>query len=42
VVVRAENAELGVTRLHAALELREAPLVHGAEGLDLHAFVLSL
>src|SRR5262249_37633193 len=34
VVVRAENAEVGVARGHAALELREAARVHVAEGLD--------
>ena len=34
VVVGAEHAELGVARLHAALELLEAALVDGAEGLD--------
>ncbi len=34
VMVGAEHAELGVARLHAPLELLEAPLVDGAEGLD--------
>src|SRR5947207_2923647 len=37
-VVGAEDAELGVARAHAALELGEAPLVDWAEGLDLHLF----
>ena len=36
VVVGAEDAERGVTRLHAALELLEAALVHVAERLDVH------
>ena len=35
-MVRAEHAELGVARLHASLQLVEAPLVDGTEGLDLH------
>ena len=36
VVVGAEDAERGVARLHAALELLEAALVDRAEGLDVH------
>ncbi len=36
VMVGAEHAEVGVARLHASLELLEAPLVDGAKGLDLH------
>jgi hypothetical protein len=35
-MIGAEDAELGVARLHAALELLQASLVHCAEGLDLH------
>src|SRR5262249_7920381 len=34
VVIGAEHAELGVACGHAALQLPEAPLIHGAEGLD--------
>ena len=34
VVVGAEHAELGVARLHAPLELLQAPLVDGPERLD--------
>ena len=41
VVVGAEDAELGVARLHAALELLEAPLVDRAERLDVHVVLLS-
>src|SRR5438105_15149736 len=41
VMVGAEDAELGVARLHASLELREAALVDRAERLDLHRFLLS-
>src|SRR5690348_775578 len=33
-MVGAEDADLGVARLHAPLELVEAPLVDGAECLD--------
>ena len=33
-MVGAEHAELGVARLHAPLELLQAPLVDGAKGLD--------
>ena len=36
VMVGAEHAELGVARLHASLELLQAPLVDVAECLDLH------
>ena len=36
VMVGAEHAELGLTGLHASLELLQAPLVDGTEGLDLH------
>src|ERR671925_523605 len=36
VVVGAEHAELGVARLHAPLQLLQAPLVDGAERLDAH------
>ena len=35
-VVGAENASVGVSGLHAALELREAARVDGTEGLDVH------
>jgi hypothetical protein len=35
-MVGAQDAELGVARRHAALELLEAALVHGAERLDVH------
>ena len=35
-VVGAEHAELGVTRLHASLQLLQAPLVDRAKCLDLH------
>ena len=42
VVIGAENAELGVAGLHAALELRQAARVHLAEGLDrAHCSLLS-
>ena len=34
VMVSAEDAELGIARLQAPLELLQAPRVHGAEGLD--------
>ena len=42
VMVGAENAELGVARRHAALQLLEAALVHVAERLDLHVSILLL
>ena len=39
-MVGAEDAELGVAGLHAALELLEAALVHVAERLDVHFAIL--
>ena len=39
-MVGAENAELGVACLHAALELLEAALVDVAERLDVHVSIL--
>jgi hypothetical protein len=36
VVVGAQDSELGDAGVHAALELLQAPLVDGAERLDLH------
>jgi len=42
VVVGAEHAELGVARLHATLQLLQAPDVDEAERLDgAHPFLLS-
>ncbi len=39
-MVGAEDAELGVARAHAALELLEAALVDRPERLDLHFSIL--